>query len=69
MTLGQTIRERRQLLKLSQFELAKKVGITQSQICKIEADISKPSYVTLILISKVLRCNINNLTKGEFKNE
>lgn len=70
MTLGQIIRDKRQKLNLSQMELAEFVGISQSQICKMETDISKPSYDILILLSKTLKCNINELiTEKEYKNE
>ena len=63
MTLGQIIKNKRQKLNLSQMELAEEIGISQSQICKIETDISKPSYDILIELSNALKCNVNELTK------
>lgn len=70
MTLGQIIKDKRQDLNLSQIELAERIGISQSQICKMETDISKPSYEVLILLAKVLKCNVNELTKEKrYKNE
>lgn len=63
MTLGQKIKYKRQDLGLCQDELAKLTGITQSQICKIETNKSKPSFEVLVAISKVLKCSVDYLTK------
>lgn len=63
MTLGQKIKYRRQDLGLCQDELAELTGITQSQICKIETNKSKPSVEVLIAISKVLKCSVDYFTK------
>lgn len=62
MSLGQIIKDKRQSFSMSQLELAGKLGVTQSQICKIETDVSKPSYDVLIELAKVLKCNVNELT-------
>lgn len=70
MTLGQIIKDKRQDLNLSQMELAERIGISQSQICKMETDTSKPSYDVLILLANVLQCNINDLINEKgYKNE
>lgn len=63
MTLGQKIKYRRQDLGLCQLELSERVGISRSQICKIETNKSKPSVEVLIAISKVLKCSVNYFTE------
>ena len=63
MTLGQKIKYRRQDLGLCQLELSERVGISRSQICKIETNKSKPSVEVLIAISKALKCDLNYLTE------
>lgn len=64
MTLGQKIKYKRQDLGLYQNEVAEMVGITQSQICKIETDKSKPSFEVLVAISKALKCDLNYFAEG-----
>ena len=49
------IREKREELGLSQKELAEKSGITQSFLCDIEQDRSKPSIDVAIKLAKVLK--------------
>lgn len=49
------IREKREELGLSQKELAKKIGITQSFLCDIEQGRSKPSIDVAIKLAKVLK--------------
>ena len=49
------IREKREELGLSQKELAKKSGITQSFLCDIEQGRSKPSIDVAIKLAKVLK--------------
>jgi transcriptional regulator with XRE-family HTH domain len=46
--IGQRIRERRKLLKLSQGELAKAVGISPQQIQKYESGANQISVVRLL---------------------
>lgn len=50
---------------MSQSELANCIGITQSQICKIETDKAKPSLDVLMSISKVLQCDVDFLIAKE----
>lgn len=63
MTLGQKIKYRHQDLGLYQLELSERVGISRSQICKIEINKSKPSVEVLIAISKVLKCSVDYFTE------
>ena len=48
------IKERREQLGISQKELAEKAGISQSFLCDIEQDRSKPSIDTALKIAEVL---------------
>lgn len=49
------IKEKREQLGISQKELAKKVGISQSFLCDIEQGRCKPSLDTAIKIARVLK--------------
>lgn len=50
--LGEYIKERRLLMRLTQQELADKVGVTRGQIVKIEKE-GKTSAITLLAIARV----------------
>lgn len=50
---------------LTQAELAKKAGITQSGIAKWEAGVRSPSIDTLILLAKFFDCSIDYLVGHE----
>ncbi len=54
MELGQRIRQRRKELKLSQRELAERVGLTPGFLSQIEHDLITPSIDSLREISEVL---------------
>lgn len=60
MNVGARIRELRELKGLSGSTLAKKVGLTQSQIAKIETGVSKPSLDSLEKICDVLEISLSN---------
>lgn len=49
------IKEKREQLGISQKELAKKVGISQSFLCDIEQGRCKPSIDTAVKLAKVLK--------------
>ena len=59
----QLLRKLRKELGLSQEELATKVGIGQSYICKFERGIKDPSLPTLKRIGKVLGVDYKELLK------
>lgn len=58
MQLGSRIKARRQELKLSLRELAKKVGLTASFLSQIERDLASPSIDSLRKISEALQVPI-----------
>ena len=63
--LGNNIKSRRKQLKMTQQELADKLGLSLNFIGKIEVAFSKPSLDTLIEIAKVLGVTVSELTKFE----
>lgn len=55
-TAGQRIRQRRKLMKLSQKELAKACGVSESSISLWEADNTAPRGVNLHKLASALQC-------------
>lgn len=60
-TLGKRMVFFRNSLALSQKDLAEKAGLTPAAICNIEKDIRKPSFESLIKLSKALDVSIDEL--------
>jgi len=56
--LGNAIRRFRKLQKISQTDLAKKAGVTQKTISKIESDSSKTTISTLLLVLAALQLDL-----------
>lgn len=65
MTMGKKIKLKRQELGLYQSELAELVGVNQPQISRIEKGLRNPSVDLLLKISKVLHCDLDDLTETE----
>lgn len=61
MSVGHNIKRRREELKMSQAEVAEKVGITQAMLCWIERETKNPSLQVGVEIAKVLNCDIREL--------
>jgi transcriptional regulator with XRE-family HTH domain len=59
--LGARVRLRRKELRLSQDELARKVGITFQQIQKYEHGTNRISFSRLIEICEALNCSLSDL--------
>lgn len=60
-TLGQRIRSRRKELKLTQEDVAKKVGVSAVAIGHWEKDTNEPSGTNLHALAKTLRISIDDL--------
>ena len=60
--LGINIQKRRKKLRLTQQELADKIGIGLNFMGKIEVAFSKPSLDTLIKIASALDTTVTDLT-------
>lgn len=56
--LGNAIKRFRKLQNISQIELAKKAGVTQKTISKIESDCSKTTLTTLLLVLASLELDL-----------
>jgi transcriptional regulator with XRE-family HTH domain len=62
--LGEAIRKARGTMRLSQEELARKVGVTQAAIGQWEAGATYPSRNHLPALVKVLNLNVPSLMLG-----
>ena len=65
VSLGQRIRKRRQILKITQQELAQAVGMTPQHISAIEQDKWSPSLVLLPKLAEVLGVSTDYLLSGK----
>ncbi len=67
MTLGERIKFVRKDNNLNQTTFAKKLGISQTHVSKIEKDVEHPSTTLLLFISYMFSVNIEWLTKEKGK--
>ena len=58
VVIGRKFKEYRKSKRLTQFELAEKVGLNEKQISRIEAGLNYPTYLTFIKLLEVLEINI-----------
>ena len=65
MTLGERIRKRRQLMKLTQQELGKALGLTSQHISALEQDKRTPSLASLAKIAEELGVSVDYLLTGQ----
>ncbi len=54
MTIGEMIAERRKYLRMTQSDLADRIGVTQQAVCKWEKDHTKPDIWILNNLAEVL---------------
>lgn len=69
MTLGENILRLRKALKLSQEQLAEKVGVTRQTISNWELNETSPNPKQLKLLSKIFNISIDELLENDIKNE
>lgn len=67
MELGKQIKKYRNLLSLSQDELAEKIFVSRQTISNWENDKSYPDVNSLVLLSDVFKTSIDNLIKGDIE--
>lgn len=67
MSIGQRIRERREELGLSQAELARRLGVTQSTVGNYEAGISSPNGEKLLRLFDCLETEPNYLFQDSYQ--
>lgn len=65
MTLGERIKYVRKYNKLNQIDFAKKLGISQTHVSKIEKNVEHPSATLLLFISYMFAINIDWLKTGD----
>jgi transcriptional regulator with XRE-family HTH domain len=65
MTIGERIRKRRQLMKLTQQELGKALSLTSQHISAIEQDKRTPSLASLAKIAEELGVSVDYLLTGQ----
>ena len=63
ITIGENIKRFRIKAKLTQKELAEKIGVTHFWVCKLEKGKKNSTINLLIAISKELKVDLNQLTK------
>ena len=64
MTLGERIKERRQILDLTQHDLAKALGLTAQHVSAIEQDKRAPSLPCLVRLAEELGVSGDYLLTG-----
>ena len=62
---GSIISEKRKLLKMSQEELAERVGISKESLSRMEKGVIAPRFERLQLFAEALECSIADLFRGE----
>ena len=62
--LGEKLINLRLSHHLSQYDVAKKTGISQASICSYESGARTPSISALIVLSNFYHCSIDYLVKG-----
>ena len=67
MTIGKNIKLRRELLGLSQSELAEKTNITQAYISRLENEKFQPTAPVICSLAKALKCTADYLISDERK--
>ncbi len=61
MTFGKNFKKLRREARLSQNEVAEKLGIYQSNVSDWENDVSRPEYEKLIQLARLYDCSIAEL--------
>lgn len=67
MELGKQIKKYRQVVQLSQEELADRVYVSRQTISNWENDKSYPDVNSLVLLSEIFQISLDNLIKGDIE--
>lgn len=65
MSIGSTIKERRETLNIKQDDLAEQVGVTVQTMSKWERDLTEPKASQVSRLSKALKVSEKEICKGE----
>lgn len=63
ITIGENIKRYRLKAKITQKQLAEKIGVTHFWVCKLEKGKKNSTINLLIAISEELKIDLNELTK------
>ena len=63
MNIGENIKRIREAAGLSQTELAKRVFVTRSMICRLESNTKTPSLLLAKELARVLKCSVDDFLK------
>ena len=63
--IGENIKTTRKKSGLTQIQLAEKINVSQKQISSWEKGDYKPNIETLIKLSDVFNCTLDELVKGQ----
>ena len=67
MTFGENLKRIRKEMKLTQAEMAKEIGISQSYIADIERDRKNISLAVVLRIAEGLNISVNELINDDIK--
>lgn len=65
-TIGMKIRERRQILGITQEYVANVLDVNSSHISNIECGRANPSLTALVKIANILSCSVDYFIEGEY---
>lgn len=65
MSIGSTIKSRREVLNIKQDDLAEQVGVTVQTMSKWERDLTEPKASQVYKLSKALKITERDICKGE----
>ena len=68
-TIGNRIKQKRRMLKLTQKDVARFAGLSASAVTEWELDMTQPSGESLVHLSKVLECSAEWIMTGKGDNE
>jgi len=63
--LGERLLEKRLACKLTQAQVAQRIGVTPSAICFFEKGESVPSLISISRLARVYHCSIDYLITGK----
>jgi transcriptional regulator with XRE-family HTH domain len=66
ITIGKHIKERRQLLGLTQEHIANQLDVNPSHISNIECGRAHPSLTALVQIANLLQCSVDCFLQDEY---
>ncbi len=68
ITIGGTLKAMRKNAKLTQVELAKKLGLSRVNYTRYETDVSRPDYETLIAIADFYDVSLDEIFDRDIRN-